>query len=255
MHVEPIKTRIFNPPKDDLFKIFKSAIRSIPEKSILAVTSKVVSIAEGRCVSGNGIGKEDLIKREAEYYLPRVHVPGEFVTHTIKNNLVVASAGIDASNAAGYYILWPKDSYASARTIHAWIQKTYGVSDVGVLITDSHSIPFRRGVIGSALGYYGFLPLKDYRGKKDIFGRELIMTMTNIPDSLAVSAVVVMGEGNETTPVSLITDVPWITFYNGPQSSKDLYSSFEVPMEEDTFAPFFKDVPWEKGDGGIVFSG
>jgi dihydrofolate synthase / folylpolyglutamate synthase len=249
MQIIPIKTRVLTPPKDDIFSALENAIAKIPEKSILAITSKIVSIGDGRCIRADSIEKEELVKQEAEWFLPRRYVPGEFVTHTIKEGFVVASAGIDASNADDHYILWPKDSYESARIIHTWIQKTYNVSDVGVLITDSHSLPFRRGLVGMALAHHGFLSLHDYRGTRDIFGRELAVTMTNIPDSLAVAAVFVMGEGAEATPLALITEIPNIVFQNESFEYNDSFSSFKVPMEEDIFAPFFNTVPWEKGGG------
>jgi dihydrofolate synthase / folylpolyglutamate synthase len=249
MHIMPIKTRILKPPKDNLFSALQDSLGKVPERSIIAVTSKVVSIGEGRCVAMESIEKDDLIKQEAEWYLPRMHVPGAFITHTIKHGMVVGSAGIDASNANGYYILWPKDPHASARLIHEWLTKTYGVSDVGVIITDSHSTPSHRGVVGIALGHYGFLPLRDYRGHDDIFGRPLSVTMANIPDGLAAAAVAVMGEGAETTPIALITDIPHVLFSDEQAKKEDVCPSFEVPFAEDTFAPFFKNIPWEKGGG------
>ncbi len=50
MIIKPIKTRILNPPKDDLLQAMAASVKSLPEKSILVITSKVISIWQGRCV-------------------------------------------------------------------------------------------------------------------------------------------------------------------------------------------------------------
>ncbi len=113
MLVFGIKTRKFLPPKDDLFELL-SYIKSLKENSVVAVTSKVVAICEGRCIKSNKITKDEIAIREADKYISREDSPNGFILHTIKNNMLVASAGIDESNGNGYYILWPKDPFSSA---------------------------------------------------------------------------------------------------------------------------------------------
>jgi len=117
-------------------------------------------------------------------------------------------------------------------------------------VTDSHTIPLRRGVLGISLAHYGFVPLRDYRGMVDLFGRELKMSQTNIADALAAAAVVVMGEGNEAKPLCLIKDVPWIKFIAKPFKSRKPFSSFEIKTKEDLYYPLLSAVPWRKGKGG-----
>src|SRR3989344_6648306 len=95
MKVLAIKTRKFLPPKDNLWDLL-SVIKSLKENSIVAVTSKVVSIGEGRCVTLNSVGKDELIVKEADKYLPRKL--NDLTMYTIKNNLLVVAAGIDESN-------------------------------------------------------------------------------------------------------------------------------------------------------------
>lgn len=250
MKVSPIKTRIVVPPKDDLFEVLKSAITSVPEKSVLAVTSKIISIAEGQCVKKDGVDKDDLIKKEADRYLSRDQVPGEWVMHTIKNNIFIPSAGIDASNSGDYYVLWPKNARRSAEEIHSWVQKTYGVKDVGVIVTDSHTIPMRRGTMGISLSHVGFRPMNDYRGTKDLFDYEMRISLTDVADGLAAGAVLVMGEGDECTPLVLITEIPFVEFGDFSSLNDDPFTTFEIPPEEDLYAPLFKNVPWNKGGGG-----
>lgn len=252
MFIRTIKTRVLFPPQDDLLDAMRKSLPKLKERSVIAITSKVVSIWQGRCVPINKYPDRDrLIAEEADRYLPRKFVPGAWCIQSIKNNLLIPSAGIDESNANHHYILWPRDPGAAAKKIWQWLRKTYHVKNIGVIITDSHTIPLRRGVLGISLAHYGFSPLKDYRGKPDIFGRELQMTQTNIVDGLAAAAVMMMGEGSECTPLVVIHDVPWIKFVLRPVRSTKPFSSLEIKTEEDLYYPLISAVPWRKGGGGI----
>src|SRR3989344_8199590 len=159
MILETVKTRILHPPKDDLLQAIEKSIKFLPEKSIIVITSKVISIWQGRCVPVKDFKKDDLIIQEADFYLPRSFTPNSWCMHTLKNNVFIPSAGIDESNADGFYILWPKDIDRTAKKLWSWLRKKYKVKELGVIITDSHTIPLRRGVVGISLAYYGFTPL------------------------------------------------------------------------------------------------
>lgn len=239
------------PPKDDLYGVIRAALPKMPEQSVLLVTSKIVSIGEGACAPMAAVKrKDDLIKREADFYLPWVpNIP--WVMHTIKNNLFIPTAGIDESNGNGYYILWPRNPKRSAKKFYDWVRKTYRVRDVGVIITDSHTIPLRRGVMGISLAHYGFAPLNDYRDKKDLFGRGFTMTQTNVADGLAAAAVLAMGEGNEATPLAMATDLPFVRFTDKPIRSRRKFSSFEIKTDEDLYYPLLSAARWKKGGGGF----
>lgn len=246
MKIKAIKSKLFQPPKDDLFSAIKSSIKKVPENSILAISSKVVSISEGRCVPIDGVKKEDLIKKHSDKYLMTKDGQGRHAIYTITNNILIRSAGIDKSNAGGFYILWPKNSQKSAREIWRWIRKTYCVKNIGVIITDSTSTPLRRGTVGISLAHYGFEPLRDYRNTRDLFGRKYKFSQTNFPDSFASIAVATMGEGVEQTPFVLIEDLPHIKFgVFKPKQKK--YSSFEVALDEDIYYPFFGKKKWKRG--------
>ena len=249
MRVKAIRTRKFLPPKDDLWDLL-SEIKSLQENSVVAVTSKVVAIGKGRCIPLEKISKDELAMQEADFYLPREASPGGWVLHTIKNNMLIASSGVDESNGANHYILWPKDPQKSANKIWQFLRKKFKVKNIGVIITDSRLVPLRRGVVGIAIGYFGFKPLRDYRGTKDIFGREFKMETSNLPDSLATAAVLEMGEGSEQTPLAVISDIPYIEFTNILPEDKPSNLSFEIPEKEDMFYPFLSSVKWEKGGGG-----
>ncbi len=252
MKVTPITTRILKPPKDDLYSAIREAIWDIPEKTILAVASKVVSVHEGRCVTKEEFPeKDDLIKKEAERYLPRDFTPYGWVMHTIKHDLFIPSAGVDESNGGGYYILWPKNPKKSAQELWQWVRKEYGVREVGIVITDSHTIPLRRGVVGISLSHWGVAPVEDIRGQKDLFGREFAITTIDIADGLGGAAVLVMGEGTAPTPLALISDVPFVKFIADSEEQKTASDFHNFPLDADLYGPFIKSVPWEKGGGGM----
>ncbi len=250
MKIKPIKTRVLHPPQDDLLAALKASIKTLPEQSVVAITSKVVSIWEGRCVAKDAYAnKDDLAITEADFYLPRNATPHRRSMVTLKNNMLISSAGVDASNGDGFYIMWPKNPKRSATVLWQWLRKTYNVKNIGVIITDSYSPPLRRGIMGISLAHYGFEPLKDYRGTKDLFGRMLTMSATNMPDSLAAAAVLAMGEGAESTPVCIIENVPGIQFTAKPVRHHKPFSSFETKFSEDFYYPIFKAVTWKKGGG------
>ena len=124
MNFIPIETRLFIPPKDNLYQeLDKIKFR---DKDILVITSKVISIHEGRCVKITaGQNKDELILREAEKFLPRKFVPGAKALLTIKHHTPIASSGIDTKNGNGYYILWPKNPALSAKKIYRHIKNKF----------------------------------------------------------------------------------------------------------------------------------
>ena len=258
MIINTIKTRQFIPPKDDLFALLKKVLARgqtphiagsdpaiLKERSVIVVTSKIVSIWQGRCIKKSEVKDKDaLIHEEAELYIDRVKVPGGHVVLTMRDNILIPSAGIDESNAKGYYILWPQKPFAAAKKIYNFIKKEFGVKNFGVIISDSHTTPLRWGTMGIALSYWGFWPLRDYRGTKDIFGRKLHFTQTNIADALAAAAVLSMGEGKEQTPIAIIEDIYSIKFGKFDFEKKN---PLEINRDEDIYGPLLNAMEWEKG--------
>ena len=203
MQIQSIKTRVFN-EGEDLISFILKYVKKIPEGSVLVITSKIVALSEGRVVLyKNEKQKGELIKKESSFALKT-----KLTWLTIKDGMVMASAGIDESNAKGKLILLPKDSFKSADKIRKELKKKFKVKHLGVLITDSRIFPLRAGIVGVSLGYAGFKGVRNYIGKKDIFKRVLKMSRTDIADSLATSAVLCMGEGSEQQPLALITNAP-----------------------------------------------
>jgi len=247
MLVKVIKTRKIIPPQDDLLSAIKQSFLKfkLKEKSIIVITSKVVSIWKGDCIKiDKNTDKDVLVKQQADLYLKNTH-PKYNVMLTIKNNILIPTSGIDESNANGYYILWPKKPFECAKEIYDFIKKEFKLKNFGVIISDSHTTPLRTGIMGIGISYYGFYPLRDYRNKKDIFGRKLKMSQTNIVDSLSASAVYLMGEGAEQMPIAVIEDVGDIRFIEKDFSKTN---PLLINIDEDIYNPVLKSVKWKKGN-------
>ncbi|MBI4120509.1 MAG: coenzyme F420-0:L-glutamate ligase [Parcubacteria group bacterium] len=232
MIIQPIKTRVFR-EGDNLVAFISGYFKKLSEKSVIVVTSKIVALAEKRtAVIENIQTKEKLIRAESQ-----LAIPTKYIWLTIKDGVVMAAAGIDESNANGKLILLPKDSFKTAGFLRKELRQKYGVEHLGVLITDSRTIPLRAGVTGIALGYAGFHGIKDYRGTADIFGRKFKYSRTNIADGLAAAAVLAMGEGNEQQPLALIEKAP-VEFCDKIHR-KELY----IDIQEDVYRPLFSKLP------------
>jgi coenzyme F420-0:L-glutamate ligase len=228
MIVKAIKTKIFK-EGDNLLDFIIEHVKKIPEQSVLIVTSKIVSLAEGRVVEYQGEeAKTELIKSESD-----LAIPTKYVWLTVKDNMVMASAGIDDSNANGKLILLPRDSFKAAASLCIKLKNKFKLKHFGVVITDSRTIPLRAGTIGVSLGYAGLQGLKQYRGQRDLFGRKFQFARVSVVDSLAAAAVLEMGEGNECQPLALIKEAS-IKFQERINRQE-----LDINLEEDMYAPFF----------------
>lgn len=231
MKIKAIKTRIFK-PHENILDFIEDYLPKITENSILAVTSKIVALAEGRLIGKvNKKIKEEIIRSESDFVLPT-----KYVYLTIKDNLVMANAGVDESNAGGGLILLPKDSFQAAVKIRNYFKKKNKLKNFGVIITDSRCSPLRAGITGVALGYAGIKGLKDYRKKADIFGRAFKYSKVDMADSLAAAAVLCMGEGGEQKPLAIINDAP--VKYTDKLNRDEL----KINIKEDIYGPIFKKI-------------
>jgi len=183
-------------------------------------------------VDRSSISKRDLIAREADENLGEV-AHGSFLT--IKHGLFILSAGIDESNSEdNQYILYPEDPFLSAKNLWLGLRDRWKLKHLGVILTDSHTTPLRRGVTGLALSHWGFRGLKDLVGSPDLFGRKMKMTTVNVADSLAVTATLLMGEANEAQPLAILHGAP-VEFVDHVEKTE-----LTMPLAEDLYAPFFK---------------
>lgn len=243
MIVTALKTEKVSPRSTTLVALLDRSLKKFPDRSVLVITSKVVALCEGR-VLPHGTITETSLKQEADYYLPK-EKSRYGIPLTIRDSAFIARAGMDASNTGGYYSLLPKNSYATAKRIRSYLIKRFVIRDVGVIIVDSHSTPLRRGVTGVAIGWSGIETLKNYEQVKDIFGHTFT-THQNQVDALATAASLTMGEGNEQTPLCLITDIPFVTFRASSPTHREL-AYFKPSFKDDLFAPLFNFKDLKKG--------
>ena len=256
MKVTPIQTKALLPPQDNLLAVIDGIDLQLTEGSVLAIAAKVVAIHQGRTVLiptdpiEHREQKDALIKKEAAWYTERdLSVPFPRI-FTIYEGTLCSSAGIDESNGNGHWVLLPEKSGKFAAELRTELCRKYGIHDLGIVVFDSRSFPMRNGTIGMTLGYAGFHAQLDYRGKNDIFGKAIMSERMNIADCLASTALLAMGEGNESTPLAVIQDIPHIGFAEN-EESEDFTLALKTTMEQDVFTQFYRDHDWKRGGGSV----
>jgi len=227
---------------ESLHNILDRYVLSLADNSIVVITSKIVSLCQGRVVpkplEADPGFKEALIKQEADSVLKTLDNPYDIYL-TLKNNILIPSAGIDESNGDNVYILYPLDIQKVAALAWCYLREKHAIKNLGIIISDSHTTPLRRGVTGIALGWCGFQPLYSYVGKPDLYNNPLRVTHINLLDALATAAVLVMGEGDERSPLALIEDAPKITFLDR-EPTVDEETSIHITIAEDLYGPLLK---------------
>lgn len=187
---------------DDLATIIGDALSGIEDGDILAVTSKIVSKAEGRQVLA--ADREEAITAETVRLVARREHPGG-VTRIVENRLglVLAAAGVDSSNTPeGVVLLLPEDPDASAHRLATALRARFGVR-LGVLVTDTLGRPWREGQTDVAIGAAGIRVLDDLRGSTDASGRRLDVTVAAVADEIAGAADLVKGKASG-RPVAVV---------------------------------------------------
>ncbi|MEM2141621.1 coenzyme F420-0:L-glutamate ligase [Nitrososphaera sp.] len=236
-------TAISVPAKLGRFDLFE-ALQGFDYKDsdILVVSSKFVAMSEGRFVKLDTVRpgakakrlakKFRMDERLAELVLQEADmivggIPG-FVL-AIRKGMMAPNAGIDKSNVPpGHVILYPKKPFASAQKLRQKFLDN-GIK-LGVILADSRLMPTRRGTTGIAIACAGFEPVEDDRGKRDLFGNTLKVTLRAVADSLATAGVAVMREAAESTPAAVVRGFP-VTWTERKLSWKDM----AVPARTDIY--------------------
>ncbi len=240
MLVIPIKTRIIH-PEDDFLDVVLGGLTNtgheIDDGDILGVAETPLGTTEGQMVRLSDVKvspealelakKYDIIPEIAELVVEEADEILGGVSHimlTIKDNTLMANAGVDKSNVPpGYASLLPKNPRASAERLRQEVKKRLG-KNIGVIVIDSRTQPLRLGTIGMALGVAGFRPVVDERGHPDLFGNKLRVTRRAIADNLASACTAVIGESNESIPAALIKDPP-VEIVDASFSSSEMWIS------------------------------
>lgn len=235
---------------DDVARLILDALAAneqlLEPGDVVVIAQKIVSKAEGRVVqlaaiepgaAAKALAAEvdkdprlvELILRESRRIVRRR--PGVLI---VEHNLgfVMANAGIDQSNAtpkgaSPRAILLPVAPDRSAAAIREKIGAASGVA-VGVVISDSFGRAWRRGTAGIAIGAAGVPTVRDLRGRPDLYGRVLEVSITGFADEVAAAASLVMGQGAEGLPVVIVRGLDLDTPH---QTAADIVR----PAEEDLF--------------------
>jgi coenzyme F420-0:L-glutamate ligase/coenzyme F420-1:gamma-L-glutamate ligase len=237
-------------PGDDLAALLREAMQGngllpLRDGDVLAVAQKIVSKAEGRIIEVPSVTPSDwamdvarqtakdprlveIILREAVRAV-RARPGLLIVEHRL--GFVMANAGVDHSNVGAQdgverVLLLPEDPDASAARLREALAPP-GLR-FGVVINDSFGRAWRRGTCGVAIGASGLPTLLDLRGRPDLFGRTLEVSISGFADEVAAAASLLMGQADEARPAVLLRGLAW----DAPAgSARDLVR----PAAEDLF--------------------
>jgi coenzyme F420-0:L-glutamate ligase/coenzyme F420-1:gamma-L-glutamate ligase len=205
-----------------VLQCIRNAFEELADGDIVVISSKFAAMAEGRYVNLKKIDASPKAKSLASKY--ELDPPlAELVTReseailggitgfalALSKGILAPNAGIDRSNVPhGFAITYPKDPKDTAKRLRFFLlkhsSKAQKISRLGVILSDSRITPTRLGTIGIAISTSGFKPVIDFRGKNDLFGNKLKVTVKAIADQLSSAAQLVMGEAAESVPIVLI---------------------------------------------------
>ena len=202
---------------DELKKIFHSNKVMIENGDVLVISSKFISISQGRvlkinsskvCNKAKQISEKfnsndkfmEIVFRESDEILGGVS--GFVMSST--DGILAPNAGIDKSNSKGTeIILYPIEPYKFAEELKRKIFLEFNLH-IGVIIVDSRLMPARIGTTGVTIACAGLEPTRDLRGENDLNGNPLKVTFQATADNLASIANHKMGEGDDLKPITII---------------------------------------------------
>ncbi|MDW3604475.1 MAG: coenzyme F420-0:L-glutamate ligase [Nitrososphaeraceae archaeon] len=228
IEIIPIYINININPKVKLLNTLLESVKNnnqiIKNGDILVIAQKIISKNEGRSVYlkyiipssrsielGRKINKDprivELILRESRKI---VRVSNNTIITETRHGFICANSGIDQSNVSkskNRVLLLPRDPDKSADTIRKEIYKKTR-KNIAVLITDTFGRPFRMGQTNIAIGIAGINALKNYKGKRDMFGKIMKVTEIAIVDEIAGAAELVMGK-TKGIPIAIVRNVTY----------------------------------------------
>jgi coenzyme F420-0:L-glutamate ligase / coenzyme F420-1:gamma-L-glutamate ligase len=171
---------------------------------VVVVAHKVVSKAEGRIrrlgeiepgERARGLAEEHgkdarLVQAVLDESDEVLRAAGSTLICVTRHGFVCANAGVDRSNAseaADELVLLPEDPDGSARLLRDGLEAARSVRPA-VVIADSFGRAWRLGQTDVAIGAAGVVPLDQWIGRSDGFGRELRVTSIAVADSIAAAA-------------------------------------------------------------------
>jgi coenzyme F420-0:L-glutamate ligase/coenzyme F420-1:gamma-L-glutamate ligase len=216
---------------DDLATLIDSLFE-LSDGDVICIASTIVAKSEGRFKNlddyrpgpraaqiAAAIGKDPRFVQAVLDESKEVLLEKPFILSVTEFGHIGVNAGIDQSNVGeGRIVLLPQDPQASAQRIRSKLCK-----DGAVIITDTCGRAFRCGVAGVAIGWSGIAALRDWRGERDIHGKQLEITLEAIADEIAGMANLLMGEAGDGTPVAVIRGLQY------PRTSPSIF----MPEDKD----------------------
>src|SRR6202020_2215025 len=216
---------------DDLVELIAASLKQNGvqprAQDVLVVAQKIVSKAEGRMMDLATIepsAKARTLAAEVDKDPRLVEVilsESVRVVRARRNVLIVehrlgfimANAGVDQSNVgpadgAQRALLLPEHPDRSAAALRMGLMAVTGI-DLAVVINDSFGRAWRQGTAGVAIGAAGLPALIDLRGRPDLFGRKLEVSVIGFADEIAAAASLLMGQADEALPAVLIRGLRW----------------------------------------------
>lgn len=190
-------------PGDDVAALVAHAV-ALQDGDVVVVTSKLLSKAEGRLVPVGDEEREVVrLRAVADETVREVARRGTTVIAENRNGLVLAAAGVDASNVRGDEIaLLPVDPDGSARQLRDRLKELTGCT-VAVVVSDTMGRAWRLGQVDQAIGAAGLAPVRDARGTTDSYDAVLEVTEIAVADELASAAELVKGKADG-VPVAVV---------------------------------------------------
>jgi coenzyme F420-0:L-glutamate ligase/coenzyme F420-1:gamma-L-glutamate ligase len=235
---------------DDLVEMIAASLKQNGVEprahDVLVVAQKIISKADGRMVdlatikpSAQALAlatEVDKDPRLVEVILSesvrvvRARRNVLIVEHRL--GFIMANAGVDQSNVgpadgAQRALLLPEHPDRSAEMLRRGLAAATGIN-LAVVINDSFGRAWRQGTAGVAIGAAGLPALIDLRGRPDLFGRTLEVSVIGFADEIAAAASLLMGQADEASPVVLIRGLRW----SAPESTA---ASLIRPSNEDLF--------------------
>ena len=218
-------------PGDDLGAILTAALEAtrfaLRDGDVVVIAQKIVSKAQGRYAyldeqrpSPRALALAEATDKDPRLVEVILSESNEVVAHgpnlivaEHRSGHVMANAGVDRSNirpagGRGRVLLLPEDPDAACESLKRVFDRHFGVS-VATVVSDSVGRPWRTGTVGLALGCAGLPALEDLRGRPDLYGRPLEVSLTGLADALAAAAALVMGEGDEALPFAVVRGARW----------------------------------------------
>ncbi len=231
-------------PGDDLAALLTDAWRGagvVPQHGdVVAVTSKVVSKAEGRLVAApresagpaGALGDDPRARAVAAETDRVVATRGRTRIVRTHHGFVMAAAGVDASNVEpGTLVLLPLDPDASARALREALSRHWG-ANVAVVVTDTAGRAWRAGQTDVALGAAGLRVLDDHGGRIDAYGNALVVTAPAVADEAAGAAELATGKLSR-APAALVRGLA--AFVLPPEDHGPGAVALVRPEDEDLF--------------------